>query len=100
VYSQQFCEGLSCERETLESDGKIGYRCPGKPVAAYVTKGDNEKYTVGRMCLCNPLSANAGNPQHLRDGTVEQCLVTMSDDLGKVGRFCTAEDPTIPPLMS
>jgi len=66
----------------------IGYRCPAEPVAAYVAKGGNEEDTIGRKCLCNALSANAGMPQVLPDGSVEKYLVTMGDDLTDIGRFC------------
>ncbi|NNJ70496.1 MAG: hypothetical protein HKP10_04325 [Kiritimatiellales bacterium] len=72
-------------------DGKIGYRCPAEPVAAYVAKGGREEDAVGRKCLCNALAANIGMPQHLSDGTSEKCLVTMGDDLAGIGRFCSPE---------
>ncbi len=71
-------------------DGKIGYRCPAEPVAAYVAKGGREEETIGRKCLCNALAANIGMPQHLPDGTSEKCLVTMGDDLVDIGRFCAS----------
>jgi nitronate monooxygenase len=73
-------------------DGKIGYRCPAEPVAAYVAKGGSKEDTVGRKCLCNALAANIGMPQHLPDGSYEKCLVTMGDDLIDIGRFCTPEN--------
>lgn len=70
------------------ADGKIDYRCPAEPVAAYVAKGGRLEDTVGRKCLCNALIANVGMPQRLPDGTDEPCLITMGDDLAGVGRFC------------
>jgi nitronate monooxygenase len=53
-----------------------------------VAKGGQEEDTVGRKCLCNALIANVGMPQRLSDGSDEQCLITMGDDLAEVGRFC------------
>ncbi len=75
------------------SDGKVGYRCPAEPVAAYVAKGGLEADTVGRVCLCNALIANVGMPQRLPDGTDEKCLVTMGDDLAGASRFCKDGTP-------
>ena len=69
-------------------DGKIGYRCPAEPIAAYVAKGGREEDAVGRKCLCNALIANVGMPQRLPDGSDDKCLITMGDDLAEVGRFC------------
>lgn len=70
------------------ADGKIGYRCPAEPVAAYVAKGGRIEEATGRKCLCNALAANIGMPQRLPDGTYEKCLVTMGNDLVDIGRFC------------
>lgn len=70
-------------------DGSIGYRCAAESVASYVAKGGTEADTVGRACLCNALVANVGQPQRLRDGKTEPCLITLGDDLSGVGRFCT-----------
>lgn len=72
-------------------DGKIGYRCPAEPVAAYVAKGGREEDTVGRKCLCNALAANIGLPQLLPDGSREKLLVTMGDDLVRIGQFCAPD---------
>ena len=60
--------------------GKLGYRCPAEPVAAYVGKGGDVAATVGRHCLCNGLAANVGQPQ-VRKGGVELPLLTSGDDL-------------------
>ncbi len=90
VYQQRHrvCD-LSFLRQAYRRDGgKIGYRCPAEPVAAYVAKGGCKEDTVGRKCLCNALIANVGMPQRLPDGTNEKCLITMGDDLVSVGRFC------------
>ena len=68
-------------------DGKIGYRCPGEPVASYVAKGGKVEETVGRKCLCNALVANIGHAQIRKDGTAEPALVTVGDDLNEITRF-------------
>ena len=60
--------------------GKLGYRCPAEPVDAYVAKGGDIADTVGRLCLCNGLAANIGQPQP-REGGEEKPLVTSGDDL-------------------
>ena len=93
VYQQRrrICDLGALRQPYRRADGKIGYRCPAEPVAAYVAKGGKEEDTVGRKCLCNALIANAGMPQRLPDGSEEKCLITMGDDLIEVGRFCSAE---------
>ncbi len=91
VYQQRrrLCDLSFLRQAYRRGDGKIGYRCPAEPIAAYVAKGGREEETVGRKCLCNALIANVGMPQRLSDGTDEKCLITMGDDLSKVGRFCS-----------
>lgn len=68
-------------------EGKIGYRCPGEPVAAYVKKGGKVEDTVGRQCLCNALTADLGLGQVRANGEVEPPLVTSGDDLELIGEF-------------
>lgn len=94
VYQQRrrVCDLGSLRQPYRRADGNIGYRCPAEPVAAYVAKGGNKEDTVGRKCLCNALTANAGMPNLLADGSVEKCLITMGDDLAEVGRFCSSEN--------
>ncbi|HEU4697808.1 MAG TPA: nitronate monooxygenase [Gemmatimonadales bacterium] len=71
----------------VRPDGKLGYRCPAEPVAAYVEKGGRVEDTVGRRCLCNALMADVGHPQ-LRDGGYEEpTLVTSGDDLVGMAGF-------------
>ncbi|WP_372846583.1 nitronate monooxygenase [Pontiella sp.] len=91
VYAQRkrVCDLGSLRQPYRRADGKIGYRCPAEPIAAYVAKGGREEDAVGRKCLCNALIANAGMPQRLPDGGEEKCLVTMGDDLVAVERFCS-----------
>lgn len=87
-HRQRVCDLGILRQPFRRANGTIGYRCPAEPGTAYVAKGGLEKDTVGRKCLCNALIANAGMPQRLADGTDEQCLITMGDDLEKIGRFC------------
>jgi nitronate monooxygenase len=91
VYAQRkrICDLGSLRQPYRRADGKIGYRCPAEPIAAYVAKGGREEDAVGRKCLCNALIANAGMPQRLPGGDEEKCLVTMGDDLVAVERFCS-----------
>jgi nitronate monooxygenase len=74
-------------------DGTIGYRCAAETEAAFIAKGGTKEDTIGRACLCNALIANVGQPQRLRDGSSEPCLITLGDDLTAIGRFCTKENP-------
>ena len=46
----------------------------------------------GRVCLCNALVASAGLPQVRKDGTEEQPIVTLGDDLDGA-RVLLARDP-------
>jgi len=65
----------------LTPAGKLDYRCPAEPVAAYVGhKGGREATMAGRVCLCNALLASAGLPQRLRNGSTEPALVTAGSD--------------------
>jgi NAD(P)H-dependent flavin oxidoreductase YrpB (nitropropane dioxygenase family) len=68
-------------------DGRIGFRCPGEPVASYLAKGGKEEDTVGRHCLCNTLMATAGYAQMREGGWVEPPLVTSGDDLKTMQHF-------------
>jgi NAD(P)H-dependent flavin oxidoreductase YrpB (nitropropane dioxygenase family) len=69
------------------ADGRVGYRCPAEPVAAYVEKGGRAEDTIGRRCLCNALMANAGHAQVRADGRREPPLLTSGDDLAEIGGF-------------
>ena len=71
----------------LRADGRLGYRCKGEPVDAYVEKGGQADDTVGRRCLCNALLANVGHPQVRAEGRVELPLLTSGDALSSIGGF-------------
>lgn len=82
----------------LRADGTLGYRCPAEPVEDYVKKGGRVQDTVGRLCLCNGLTASVGLAQRRADGP-EPPLVTLGDDATRVvaelspdGRPYHAED--------
>ncbi|MEK6797848.1 MAG: nitronate monooxygenase [Planctomycetota bacterium] len=69
------------------ADGKVDYRCPGEPEAAYVKKGGKVEDTIGCQCLCNALLSVIGHPQTRANGTVEPPIVTSGDDLAIIGGF-------------
>ncbi|KAL7548984.1 hypothetical protein ACHAWF_012257 [Thalassiosira exigua] len=74
----------------IQSDGKVGYRCPSECVEDFVAKGGDMAATAGRKCLCNALCADAGFPQvryvnnpttGKKDIYVEPSLITTGDDV-------------------
>jgi NAD(P)H-dependent flavin oxidoreductase YrpB (nitropropane dioxygenase family) len=67
-------------------DGRLGYRCPAEPVEDYLRKGGEVGDTEGRRCLCNALVADIGLGQ-VRDGHVEEPMLTAGDDVVHLGRF-------------
>lgn len=69
------------------ADGKLHYRCPGEPEAAYVRKGGRLEDTSLRQCLCNGLLAVIGQAQVRRDGALEPPIVTSGDDLALLRDF-------------
>lgn len=71
----------------MSPDGRVEYRCPSEPEAAYVKKGGKAEDTVGRRCLCNALLSVIGHPQTRAGGAVEPPLVTSGDDLAIIGNF-------------
>jgi NAD(P)H-dependent flavin oxidoreductase YrpB (nitropropane dioxygenase family) len=73
-------------------DGKLDYRCASEPEKMFLRKGGEEGEIGGRACLCNALVASAGLPQVHKDGSVEQPIVTLGDDLDGA-RTLLAEHP-------
>ncbi|MHB1172111.1 MAG: nitronate monooxygenase [Lacisediminihabitans sp.] len=83
VYARRprLCD-LSYLREPyLREDGQVGYRCPSEPVHMYVRKGGAAEDTVGRVCLCNALTATVGLGQTRKDDYAEPPLVTLGTDI-------------------
>lgn len=75
---------LGILRETYQKpDGSMGFRCSAEPAEIYAAKGGDPSQTIGRMCLCNSLTASAGLAQ-IRHGEVEPQLITIGDDLEAV----------------
>ncbi len=70
-----------------KNDGRIGYRCPGEPVASFVRKGGTLEDTTGRKCLCNALMANAGLAQEQSSGYIEQPLLTAGNSLARLKHY-------------
>ena len=71
----------------LKPDGRVGFRCPAEPVEMFVRKGGTPDETVGRVCLCNALSADVGLGQTRSDGHTEEALVTLGTDLTGASRL-------------
>ncbi len=87
VVRERLCD-LGCLRVAFRrEDGKIGYRCPGEPVAAFVRKGGKLEETVGRECLCNGLLAVIGHPQVRAGGLEELPILTSGKDLETISEF-------------
>jgi NAD(P)H-dependent flavin oxidoreductase YrpB (nitropropane dioxygenase family) len=87
VARERLCDLGGLRVACYTPEGKIGYRCPGEPVAAYVKKGGKVTDTVGRRCLCNALTADLGLGQVRANGGAEPPLVTSGDDLESIGAF-------------
>jgi NAD(P)H-dependent flavin oxidoreductase YrpB (nitropropane dioxygenase family) len=87
VERERLCDLGGLRQAYWTPNGKIGYRCPGEPVDAYVRKGGKVEDTVDRKCLCNALTADLGLGQIRADGRVEPPLVTSGDDLESIGEF-------------
>ncbi len=73
-------------------DGRLGWRCPGEPVDAYVRKGGSAVRAHGSKCLCNGLMADIGLGQLRRDGSLELPLVTAGDDVRDIARFAMPDE--------
>ncbi len=71
-------------------DGRLIWRCPAEPVAAFIAKGGSADQAEGTVCLCNALAAAAGVAQTRRDGYLEAAIVTSGDGLPQVLRFLPA----------
>ena len=67
-----------------DESGKVGFRCSGESVEAYVKKGGKEEDTVGRRCLCNALMSTADYAQIRDEGYVEPPVVTSGSGLEDV----------------
>ena len=87
VSRERICDlgGLRVAYRT--ADGRIGYRCSGEPVDAYLRKGGRLEDTEGRRCLCNALTAAIGLAQVRPGGAMEPPIVTSGDDLQSIGQF-------------
>jgi nitronate monooxygenase len=62
--------------------GRMGFRCPAEPIAAYLRKGGSLEATEGRVCLCNGLAAAAKDGQ--RSDKPDEAFIAT---LGQEGHF-------------
>jgi NAD(P)H-dependent flavin oxidoreductase YrpB (nitropropane dioxygenase family) len=69
-----------------QSDGSLGYRCPGEPIESYLRKGGDLNDATGRKCLCNGLAATIGLGQ-VRRREEEPALVTAGADVTRIADF-------------
>lgn len=60
--------------------GKIGFRCAGEPIEAFVKKGGDRDEAAGKVCLCNGLGAAAGYGSMGPNGP-EPIIVTLGKDV-------------------
>ena len=83
---QRVCDLGALRTPYKTENGKIGYRCPAEPLAAYGRiKGGREQNTEGRTCLCNGLLATAGLPQYRSRAAYEEPpIVTAGSDFRAV----------------
>lgn len=92
VYAERerLCD-LSYLREPyLRKDGDVGFRCPSEPAHMYVRKGGAIEDTVGRVCLCNALTATVGLGQTRKNGYSEVPLVTLGTDIDGIAKLRAA----------
>jgi NAD(P)H-dependent flavin oxidoreductase YrpB (nitropropane dioxygenase family) len=59
--------------------GRIGFRCPAEPIAAYLRKGGSLEATEGRVCLCNGLAAAAQDGRRI-DKPDEAFIATLGQE--------------------
>jgi nitronate monooxygenase len=86
---ERVCDLGYLRQAFTKADGKLGYRCAGEPMEAYVRKGGDPTDTSGRKCLCNGLLATVGLGQ--RHGNVEEpALITAGNDVVSLARYLTA----------
>ena len=69
------------------TDGKIGYRCPAEPEAAFAAKGGNVVRSTNARCLCNALLANIGLGMSYAGGRLEKPLLTVGKHLDSLKRL-------------
>lgn len=86
---KRVCDLGALRTPYVTENGRIGYRCPAEPVAAYTrVKGGRQQNTVGRTCLCNGLLATAGLPQYRAKAEYEEPpIVTAGSDFTAVAEL-------------
>lgn len=68
----------------IDESGKVSYRCAAEPRDPFLKKGGHEEELMGRICLCNGLTAAVGLGQERPDGYKEAPLLTLGATTGDV----------------
>jgi nitronate monooxygenase len=68
-------------------DGKLGYRCPSEPEAAWLRKGGKPEELEGRLCLCNALGSALGIRLAKKNDYHEPVLVTSGDAVAEIAKY-------------
>lgn len=94
VYSsrERSCDYGFIVEAYLTPKGKIGFRCPSEPIAAYIAKGGKEEDTVDRRCLCSGLAATVDIAPGPYIGTLGQNLDFLHELMKSADDSYSAED--------
>jgi len=84
---ERICDLGYLRQNYRQTDGTVGYRCPGEPLDDFLRKGGNVADTHGRKCICNGLVAAVDYGQVARNGELEPAIVTAGDDASQIHRF-------------
>jgi NAD(P)H-dependent flavin oxidoreductase YrpB (nitropropane dioxygenase family) len=84
---ERICDLAYLRQNYRQSDGTLGYRCPGEPLEDYLRKGGTEPETHGRKCVCNGLVSAVDYGQVRHSGQLEPALVTAGDDVAQIRRY-------------
>ena len=71
--------------------GRLGFRCPAEPIAAYEKKGGNSGDAERRVCICTGLSA-AVNDGQSADGSEEAAITTLGQDQSFIHNLLQSAD--------
>jgi nitronate monooxygenase len=77
-----------------QTDGSLGWRCPGERVDLYTKKGGAEGDTIGRKCVCNGLLANIGLAQIRKRSGAENVMVTCGNEVAEIYKYLSNSEAT------